>query len=82
MRNDLPGGTVTTILHISDLHFGWEGDHPNGKADRKVCLDSLLNEISKLEKPWKPSIVCLILKAIRQFSNFSLSLADIPWSYQ
>ncbi len=50
---------MTTILHISDLHFGWEGNDPNGKAERKVCLDSLLNEISKLEEPWKPSIICL-----------------------
>jgi hypothetical protein len=50
---------METILHITDLHFGWEGDNPSDKAERKVCLDGLLTEISKLQPPWKPSIVCL-----------------------
>jgi len=50
---------VETILHISDLHFGWEGDDLHGKANRKTCLDGLLDEVSRLEKPWAPTIVCL-----------------------
>jgi hypothetical protein len=50
---------METILHITDLHFGWEGENPSDKAERKVCLDGLLSEISKLQPPWKPSIVCL-----------------------
>lgn len=50
---------MTTILHISDLHFGWEGENTSGKAERKVCLDSLLRVLSTLDAPWKPSIICL-----------------------
>jgi predicted MPP superfamily phosphohydrolase len=50
---------MTTILHISDVHFGWEGENPSGKAERKVCLDSLLSVLSNLDSPWKPSIICL-----------------------
>lgn len=50
---------METILHITDLHFGWEGDNRSDKAERKVCLDGLLTEVSKLEPPWQPSIVCL-----------------------
>jgi predicted MPP superfamily phosphohydrolase len=50
---------MTTILHISDVHFGWEGESPSGKAERKVCLDSLLPLLSNLDTPWKPSIICL-----------------------
>ena len=50
---------MTTILHISDVHFGWEGENPSGKAERKVCLDSLLSVLSTLDAPWKPSIICL-----------------------
>lgn len=50
---------METILHITDIHFGWEGENPGDKAERKVCLDGLLTEISKLEPSWKPSIVCL-----------------------
>ena len=50
---------MEVILHISDVHFGWEGSNPSGKADREVCLSGLLERISKLEKEWKPTIVCL-----------------------
>jgi hypothetical protein len=50
---------METILHLTDMHFGWEGKNPSGLAERKVCLDSLLNEMGKLESPWKPTIICL-----------------------
>ncbi|MDX2111678.1 MAG: metallophosphoesterase [Verrucomicrobiota bacterium] len=50
---------MQTILHLTDIHFGWEGESPSGLAERKVCLDSLLNELSKLEPQWKPTIICL-----------------------
>ena len=50
---------METILHITDIHFGWEGDHPGQKAERTVCLEGLLREVPKLEPPWKPSVICL-----------------------
>ena len=50
---------MQTILHLTDIHFGWEGKDVAGQADRKVCLDGMLAELSKLEHPWKPSIICL-----------------------
>ena len=50
---------MQTILHLTDTHFGWEGDSPSGLAERKVCLEGLLVELEKLESPWKPTIICL-----------------------
>lgn len=50
---------METILHLSDLHFGWEGDAASGLADRKVCLDGLLSELKVLDTKWKPSIICI-----------------------
>jgi hypothetical protein len=50
---------METILHLTDIHFGWEGDNPSGQADRKVCLDGLLNEVKKLEGSWRPTVICL-----------------------
>jgi len=48
------------ILHITDLHFGYEGkEKPGAKAQRINCLDSLLNEISELDSQWKPTIICI-----------------------
>lgn len=51
--------SITTILHICDVHFGWEGGNPSEKAEREVCLEGLLREVSKLDREWKPSIICL-----------------------
>ena len=50
---------MQTILHLTDIHFGWEGDSPQELATRKVCLDGLLDELRKLESPWKPTVICL-----------------------
>jgi hypothetical protein len=50
---------MTTILHISDLHFGWDGKDVNKLADRKVCLEGLLSAIENLDSSWKPSIICV-----------------------
>lgn len=50
---------IATILHISDLHFGWEGGDASQKGEREVSLNGLLSELSKLDVQWKPSIVCL-----------------------
>lgn len=48
-----------TILHLTDIHFGWEGDGSSGEADRKVCLNGMLAELKNLEAAWKPTIICL-----------------------
>lgn len=50
---------MPTILHLTDIHFGWEGNYPSGLADRKVCLDGLLNQLRTVEPEWKPTIICL-----------------------
>lgn len=50
---------METILHLSDLHFGWEGDAPSGLADREVCLSGLLNQLESLDAKWKPTIICI-----------------------
>ncbi|MCX6121906.1 MAG: metallophosphoesterase [Ignavibacteriales bacterium] len=48
-----------TILHLSDLHFGWDGNDPNKIADRKLCLDGLISKIASLDPSWKPTIICI-----------------------
>lgn len=48
---------MQTILHITDLHFGYEGQ--SQEAKRKNCLKSLLGTISDLDSSWKPSIICI-----------------------
>jgi len=50
---------MQTILHLTDIHFGWEGDNPSGLANRKVCLDGMLAELKNVELSWKPTIICL-----------------------
>jgi len=50
---------MKTILHLTDIHFGWEGPNLNGLAEREGCLNSLLEELKKLDPQWKPTIICL-----------------------
>jgi hypothetical protein len=50
---------ATTILHITDLHFGWNGNDENELANRTVCLNGLLSAIETLDSSWKPSVVCI-----------------------
>ncbi len=47
------------LLHLTDLHFGCEGDKPAAKAKRRVCLKTLLDKISELPPEWKPTIICI-----------------------
>jgi hypothetical protein len=47
-----------TILHLSDLHFGWDGD-VRGRTDRDLALKGLLRQLRKIEPEWKPEIVCI-----------------------
>jgi len=51
--------SMQTILHLTDIHFGWEGDSLQDRATRKVCLNGLLDELRKLDPPWKPTVICL-----------------------
>jgi TIR domain/Calcineurin-like phosphoesterase len=46
------------ILHLSDLHFGWEGDE-KGRTDRKLALDGLFRLLGRLNRGWKPDCVCI-----------------------
>lgn len=46
------------ILHLTDLHFGSDPD-TSGQAERKIVLDSLIEEVACLHSEWKPSIVCV-----------------------
>ena len=48
-----------TILHLSDLHFGWDGDDPNKIADRTLCLDGFVSTIAVLDHDWKPNVICI-----------------------
>jgi hypothetical protein len=50
---------ATTILHITDLHFGWDGNDESKLAERKICLNGLLSAIENLDSAWKPSIICV-----------------------
>jgi predicted phosphohydrolase len=46
------------VLHLSDLHFGWEGDE-NGRANRNLALSGLLRLLGKLDRSWQPDCVCI-----------------------
>jgi hypothetical protein len=50
---------METILHLTDLHFGYKSKEPAAEAARKNCLDALLSLIDQLEETWKPSVVCV-----------------------
>ena len=48
----------TVILHLSDLHFGWEGS-PKARDERAVVLNALLERLTNLDNEWKPNIICI-----------------------
>ena len=50
--------TGKTILHLTDLHFGWDAD-PTKLAERTLALDSLREEAVRLEPEWRPDILCV-----------------------
>lgn len=81
-----------TLLHISDLHFGWDGDDRNKLADRKICLDGLLSEVRALDTNWKPSVICLSgdigwrgaasdYEQAKKWLDRLLAECDIPYSH-
>lgn len=51
-------GAPPVVLHISDLHFGWEGS-ASQEVDRTLCLRSLVQCLHELDASWKPTIVCV-----------------------
>lgn len=46
------------ILHISDLHFGYD-ENLQTKDDRKKALDCLADRITNLDKSWHPKYICI-----------------------
>ncbi|OEU66083.1 MAG: hypothetical protein BBJ57_04430 [Desulfobacterales bacterium PC51MH44] len=46
--------TNTIILHLSDLHFGWDGTELQG-TDRTLALNGLRQCLPGLEPEWKPN---------------------------
>ncbi len=47
-----------TVLHLTDLHFGWESE-PGKRAERQLVLDGLIDRVAALPKEWRPQIVCI-----------------------
>ena len=56
----MPMNTINqvVILHISDLHFGWDGDE-NERTDRTLALRGLLSQLGHLAADWQPNVVCI-----------------------
>jgi hypothetical protein len=46
------------ILHISDLHFGWDVD-VKANDERELALNGLLRKLATIDADWKPNCVCL-----------------------
>ncbi|HEY6343278.1 MAG TPA: metallophosphoesterase [Bryobacteraceae bacterium] len=49
--------TGTVILHMTDLHFGCDGENPNSLNGRQLALDGLARAITSLDPAWRPTIV-------------------------
>jgi hypothetical protein len=49
--------TRTVILHMTDLHFGCDGENPNSLNSRQLALDGLARAITDLDPAWRPTIV-------------------------
>jgi hypothetical protein len=45
-------------LHLTDLHFGWDRD-ASSKAERKLVLDGLIDQLIALPEDWRPQVVCI-----------------------
>ena len=46
--------TNTIILHLSDLHFGWDRTESQG-TDRTLAFNGLLQCLRRLEPEWRPN---------------------------
>jgi 3',5'-cyclic AMP phosphodiesterase CpdA len=49
---------VINLLHLSDLHFGYDRDKTAG-AQRAGALDLMVKELGKLERDWKPRVIVI-----------------------
>ncbi len=47
-----------TILHLSDLHFGYDADD-TAQAQRTNTLNRLLDALKQLDEPWRPNLVAI-----------------------
>ncbi len=59
MAPHLKATAMTVLLHLTDLHFGYEGDKPAAAAQRTLCLTALLREIDTLAPEWRPAFICI-----------------------
>lgn len=50
---------MQVVLHLTDTHFGWEGEKKSDLAERKLCLDGLLSAIKSGGDDWRPSVICI-----------------------
>lgn len=48
-----------SLLHLTDIHFGWESGSTTSSAERTLALNGLLDAVKNLAGHWKPNIVCL-----------------------
>jgi formylglycine-generating enzyme required for sulfatase activity len=49
---------VPNLLHLSDLHFGYDKD-ATARAQRDEALDLLVKEVHRLPTDWKPQILVI-----------------------
>ena len=47
-----------TLLHLTDLHFGWDRDTVQA-AERQLVLDRLIDSLAALRDDWRPDVVCV-----------------------
>ena len=57
LRRKNPDGI--NLLHLTDLHFGWDGDNPTQKAQRESCLHGLLSVLRALPMADKPDAILI-----------------------
>lgn len=55
--------TESVVLHLTDLHFGWEGSDAQSKeAARRNCLNSVTKQLKQIvneDAAWRPTIVAI-----------------------
>jgi len=47
------------ILHVSDFHFGWDGNDVRRRSERDLALKGLIRAIHDIETDWKPEALCI-----------------------
>lgn len=61
MMQDTASPTVDkrpVILHLSDLHFGWDGD-VRRQEERTLTLKGLGETVMNLDTDWRPNCICI-----------------------